>query len=1164
MRVVCPQCNAAYQIDDARVPERGASVKCSKCQTLFPVKRAAPAEAPGSGAVPLPGSGKTGGIPLPSPARAAGSPPPPAIAPPPRPASAGVPLPSPFSPFGDAPTAPPAAAASPFDAGPAAVPPSPFDAGAAAESSPFDAGPVGFPASPFGAPEGPFGGSDSPFGAGPFAGGETPFGAAPAAPAAPPPSPAASLSFGEVDLGDAPAASPPDPFASAGPPAGAPPPPPADDPFDLTPRPPLGASAPPPPPVMPPPPPAEGEELENLFGESPRPPPPAPARAGGYQVRRRSGKVFGPFAEQQIIEMLSKGELLGNEDVSLDGTDYQPIGAVAAFGAALRKAAAAEPASKPAAPAVFGDRMAGAKVVDGTERRPMPRWVKWAALAAPVVAVLAAGVGAGFTRHGFFFAKELRRGDPVALANLSSQARTALARGDFPSARSALDHASRAVAAAPRAGEAILLHAVVAATLEQVHGAPSQALDQARKGAAALEQDEKGEVSALAARLAMSLAADPPATTVAAEAALESALAKRKPDAELVALLARSALARGDATRAAGAATRLAALEKGPRGPMLLAQATILRGKPDDARAALLKVFERDKDFAEAHLELAALDERAGALDRARERLEPLVASANRSRLAPAHLARALAILGTISCRDPARAADGDKLLEEAVAADPRLAEARIRLAQRRMSAGDAAGAVTATEAVATAPSPAPGLAAVRVRALAMAGRTLDAIQLADKALASAQGNGELIVAKAYALAGAGKPDDARKLYDDALARDRDAVEPRVALARFALAAGDLARAGELLTAAVQKGPRDAAAQAATGDLLAARNDPAGAEAAFRKALELDPAHAPAEVGLARLALAKGDAGGARTWLDSAVKHDPRNAEVLVEHATLLWKAGELAPAEADLTSAIEISPKHAVALARLGAVLLQKGDAEAAVRRLTAASNEAPGLLEARLWLGRALLARGETPGAIAQLKKAVDLQRNVETLLALGIALEKQGSLPDALEAYKGAAAAGPTQVEPQERIADLYAANSQCDKALPAFARSIELDPKASRLRVGQAQCLAGLGKHEQAVQLLEALLKADPRATPAYYLLARSLHESKGLAAALPSYERAAKEEPANPMPHYYLGYAYKQRNQKAKAVEEFRKFLQRKPDAPEKKDIEAEIEDLGGK
>jgi cytochrome c-type biogenesis protein CcmH/NrfG len=65
-------------------------------------------------------------------------------------------------------------------------------------------------------------------------------------------------------------------------------------------------------------------------------------------------------------------------------------------------------------------------------------------------------------------------------------------------------------------------------------------------------------------------------------------------------------------------------------------------------------------------------------------------------------------------------------------------------------------------------------------------------------------------------------------------------------------------------------------------------------------------------------------------------------------------------------------------------------------------------------------------------------------------------------------------------------------------------------------------------------------------------------------ALPWYERAARVEGANPMPHYYLGYLYKERGQKAKAVAEFRRFLELKPDADERKDIEAEIEDLGGR
>jgi predicted Zn finger-like uncharacterized protein len=1157
MRVVCPQCSAAYQIDDARIPDRGASVKCSRCQKLFPVRKG---QAAGGGAVPLPGS---------APAAPAG----------PR----SVPLPQPPAAF---PRAPPAPSSIPLPPPPSAVPPpfaDPFAAApapsAGGEPSPFDSGPSGFPDTPFGAPD-PFAQpdagfppADSPFAAGasPFAD-PGPFDGAPADPApaivpppppaiAPPP-PAESLSFGEVDLGDAPLPAPP-----GEPPAPFPPLPSPDDPFDLTPHPQAASRSAAP--AFPPPPVSAGggaEELESLFGEAPRPAPAAataePAR-GGYQVRRRSGKVFGPFTEAQVVEMLSKGELLGNEDVSLDGETYTPIGAVPAFGAALRKATA-EPATKPSAPAVFGGRMAGAKIVSGVGRVPLPRWVKPALLAAPVVLLLAAGVGAGFTKHGWFFTKHLlKRGDPVALANLASQARTALARGDFPSNRAALDHAAKAVVAAPGAPEAILLHAVAVTSLELGHGAPPAALAQARAAAEMLEREDSGEPAALATRLALALVWEVP-PTAAEESALERALAKRKPDAELVALLARSALVRGDAAKAAAQAGKLSALEKGPRGPLFLAQSAILRRAPADARAALATALQRDPQLPAAHLELAALDEEAGELAKAWERLEPLAADAAKPRLSPAERSRVLAILGSIAGRDPGRAAEADALLAEAVAADPRCAESRLRLVLRRIQAGDAPGAVAASEAPDQMILQQPALAAARVRALALSGKMLDAAMLADQALAANPGRIEVMVAKAVTLVAAGKSDEGKKLYEDALARDPNAVEPRVALARFALASGDLARAGDLLAAAVQKGPRDASAQAATGELLLAKGDAAGAEAAFRKALQLDQANAPAEVGLARLALARGDVAAARASLGRALKYDPHNPDVLVERATLLWKAGELGPAQADLEAAIDVAPRHTLALTRLGAVLLQRGDAEGAVRRLTVASNEAPALVEARFWLGQALLARSETPSAIGQLRKAVELARTADNLIALGAAYEKSGKLADALDSYKAAAAVAPDAAEPQERIAMLLAQNGRCDQALPAFARAVELAPKVTRLRLAQAQCTAQIGKHEEAVAQLQELLRGDPRASAAHYLLARSLHESKGANAAVPYYERAAKEEPGNPMPNYYLGYIYKQRNQRAKATQAFKRFLALKPDAPERKDIEAEIEDLGGK
>src|SRR5438128_468541 len=70
MRSQCPNCPAAYELDDSRVPPAGLSIKCPKCKTPFTVHRPKAGEAKGS--VPLPGSA-TSPAGKPAGARAAGS-----------------------------------------------------------------------------------------------------------------------------------------------------------------------------------------------------------------------------------------------------------------------------------------------------------------------------------------------------------------------------------------------------------------------------------------------------------------------------------------------------------------------------------------------------------------------------------------------------------------------------------------------------------------------------------------------------------------------------------------------------------------------------------------------------------------------------------------------------------------------------------------------------------------------------------------------------------------------------------------------------------------------------------------------------------------------------------------------------------------------------------
>ena len=108
-----------------------------------------------------------------------------------------------------------------------------------------------------------------------------------------------------------------------------------------------------------------------------------------------------------------------------------------------------------------------------------------------------------------------------------------------------------------------------------------------------------------------------------------------------------------------------------------------------------------------------------------------------------------------------------------------------------------------------------------------------------------------------------------------------------------------------------------------------------------------------------------------------------------------------------------------------------------------------------------------------------------------------------------------------------------------------------------------CLEKRGKYAEAIRVYRQALKADPKLTALYYKTARAIHESGSARGALAWYERAAREEPRNAMAYYYLGYLYKDRGQKDRAVQAFRAYLKLKPDAEDRKDVQAEIEDLGG-
>ncbi|HTP27760.1 MAG TPA: tetratricopeptide repeat protein [Anaeromyxobacteraceae bacterium] len=931
--------------------------------------------------------------------------------------------------------------------------------------------------------------------------------------------------------------------------------------------------------------PKEAEELEALFDEAgfasgpeePAASPAATANRALYKVRRRSGRVFGPFTEAEVVEMLGKGELLGNEEISSDdGATFGGFGAVPAFEDTLRRLTQAP--TRGSAPIAVG--AGGSAKEKKVRKRVLPASLGWAQVKSKLshkwllpggalAIVLAVCLGAGLTSYGVFFRFAVGQTGAHRLGSrLLAEARGRLADDDFAAVKDALDLADNALRLRSSDREAKAVYAYVASLLVRRHGGGGEAWTRAQTFLPELASRGTEDPEAAKALLSASLLVRDGAADVPAET-LRRYIAKGARDDDALFVLGDAALARRDLTQAAGLYGRLSH-PGAARASHSLGLVAEQRGDVVGAKRLFEAALSNNPRHLASAVELARLDLASGAVGRAEEQARRVLAPAAQGQAGPAERSQARTVLGQALVRQLGKDVEQALLaaeheLEEATREAPRDVEARLALSAFELDRNAPEKASAALAPVLALALSEPRIACAQARALVAEGRMLDALTLLEGAIERSPGDPLLLFAKGLAVYQGGKHPEGEKLWEQSLARAPEAWEPLVALGRAKLARGELDEAEKQLRLAAKKAPLESEALTGVADLLLAKADLAGAEGAYRRALSVAPAHAEAHLGLARVALARGNASAARVELELAIRLEPRLVAAQTAYGELLWKARDLTGAEKALKAAVALDPRDGAARGRLGAVEVDLGENDAAVSDLLAASNLEIGSPEIRFWFGKALLAKGEVPQAIEQLHKAVELEpRNASYELELGRAFERSSSLEEAVEAYRAAQARAPAEVEPYAALAALYAGQNRCADAVPLLERAIALAPKDQRLRVAAGDCKAHLGRYADAVAIYRGALAANPRLVGLYYKIGYAEHEAGNRNGAVAWFERAAREEPANPMSHYYLGFAYKERGERARAIEAFRAYLKGKPDADDRRDIESEIGDLGGR
>ena len=320
------------------------------------------------------------------------------------------------------------------------------------------------------------------------------------------------------------------------------------------------------------------------------------------------------------------------------------------------------------------------------------------------------------------------------------------------------------------------------------------------------------------------------------------------------------------------------------------------------------------------------------------------------------------------------------------------------------------------------------------------------------------------------------------------------------------------------------------------------------AQAALSNAEALDPTDARWPYYRAIANTYDGDDEATVAALDRVLELAPDDLAARTRRAYALLDLGRLKEAAEECRRILELDPDNSAALAGLGRVELDAGSFERAIEHFTQALAGQPegsaihhriGLALRRLGRReeaadhlarnrqipisyadpfysamqalnvsrRAIFARGaeamrtgEPALALAAFEAALRaLPDDPETLFNVAMALIDLGDKPTAEERLREAIALDPEYREPRFNLALMLAERNAMEEAERHFRRATEIDPDDLDARTRWGDALARLGRTDEAVEVLTAVLAVDA-ALPAAQLALGAARQAEGNAEA----------------------------------------------------------------
>ena len=462
--------------------------------------------------------------------------------------------------------------------------------------------------------------------------------------------------------------------------------------------------------------------------------------------------------------------------------------------------------------------------------------------------------------------------------------------------------------------------------------------------------------------------------------------------------------------------------------------------------------------------------------------------------------------------------------LEKAVSLDPANSTARIALAGLLVKSGDRAGAEQQLQtAIQQAPKSVPLRAAlaglfIQEKDEARAQQTLQAAaaDLPDDESA-------VSLLKDYDLH-SNKLPEARTAYAQ-LSHDHPRSVPiRIANAQILLQSGEIGSAKSIVDDLSKTDSKNPQVELLNGFLLMRAGKNEEAYALMQKSVRNSPENVPLQIMLGRTAAVKGDLNTSEAAFHAAAHLDPSNLEAQRGLATIASGRGDSSLLSQVADATINLHPDYPEAYLWRGTASADRKEYAHAEADFQTARKLDPNSVAAVTLLGRLYLSEGKTAEGRNMLEETLRKDPNSMQALTFLMRSDIAAKQPQAaLSRVQDAIRRSPGNAQLYTTLAMLELGLKNYPDARDAAARAMSMDSSDENAVQAYSQAQAALGGTDQAIGVWEKWATAHP-ADPKAPLILGTLEEARGdFPKAITNYKRTLDLKPNDPLASNNLAY-----------------------------------------